>query len=285
VSIKPIHSLVAGVMKGAGAPRLLVRGGASPHTYSLKPSGARALRGARLVFWVGGEIEGFLEKPLKALARQARVVEVSKMAGLTILPARRGGIWEDDEPEGGEGGGPNPHVWLDPLNTQVIVRGVVDALMKADPVNANIYTANGRNLIGRLATLDQALRARLAPVARTPYVVFHDAYPYFEKRYGLNAAGSVTVSPGRAPGARRISQIRAILRARGAVCVFSEPGFRPSLIRTLLSGTGARTGVLDPLGAAIAPGPNMYFSLMRGLADSLSRCLTLPRPDRVSPLK
>jgi zinc transport system substrate-binding protein len=234
---------------------------------------------------VGGEIERFLEKPLKVLARQSRVVEVSKMAGLTILPARRGGVWEDHEPEGGEGGGPNPHVWLDPLNAQVIVRGVVDALAKADPVNANIYGANGRNLIQRLSTLDQALRARLAPVARTPYVVFHDAYPYFEKRYGLNAVGSVTVSPGRAPGARRISRIRAKLRVRGAVCVFSEPGFRPALIRTLLSGTGARAGVLDPFGAAIAPGPEMYFSLLRRLADSLTRCLAPPRRTGVSPFK
>ena len=277
VSIKPIHSLVAGVMRGAGVPRLLVRGAASPHTYSLRPSGARALRRARLVFWVGGGMEKYLEKPLKVLAREARVIDITEIDGLTLFSARRGGLWEAEVTDEDGTGRFNPHVWLDPLNAQVIVRGVVDALAKADPVNANIYGANGRNLIERLATLDQALQAKLAPVARTPYVVFHDAYPYFEKRYGLNAVGSVTVSPGRAPGARRIAQIRVKLRARGAVCVFSEPGFRPALIRTLLSGTGARAGVLDPLGVAIAPGPDMYFTLMRGLADSLTRCLTLPR--------
>ena len=179
----------------------------------------------------------------------------------------------------------NPHVWLDPLNAQVIVRGAVDALALADPGNAKIYRSNGRDLIERLSILDRWLRARLAPVAGTPYVVFHDAYPYFEKRYGLNAAGSVMVSPDRSPGARRISRIRAKLRARGAACVFSEPGFRPALIRTLISGTSARAGVLDPLGAAIAPGPDMYFILMRGLADTLTWCLSRHRPTGVSPLK
>ncbi|MEE9257599.1 MAG: zinc ABC transporter substrate-binding protein [bacterium] len=285
VSIKPIHSLVASVMAGAGAPRLLVSGAASPHTYSLKPSGARALRRARLVFWVGGGIEKFLEKPLKTLARNARVVDVSRIEGLFLLPARRGGVWEYHEPEGGEGGGPNPHVWLDPENAQAIVRSAADALAGADPGNARVYRANGRNTIRRLGALDRELRAKLGPVARTPYMVFHDAYPYFERRYGLSAAGSVTVSPARPPGARRLIRIRARLRARGAICVFAEPGFRPALIRTLVAGTGARAGVLDPLGAAIEPGPDMYFSLMRGLAASLSRCLAPPRSTGDFPLK
>ncbi len=285
VSIKPVHALVAGVMKGAGAPRLLVRGAASPHTYSLRPSDARALRGARLVFWMGGGMEQFLEKPLKSLAHRARVIDVTEIKGLTLLPARRGGLWGPHVTDGDATGRMNPHVWLDPLNAGAIVRGASDALAEADPENARTYRANGAELVRRLAALDRALRAKLAPVARTPYVVLHDAYPYFEKRYGLSPAGSVTVSPDRPPGARRISRIRKKLRARGAVCVFAEPEFRPALIRTLVAGTNARTGVLDPLGAGLPPGPDMYFSLMRGLADSLVRCLVPSRSTGDSPLK
>ena len=289
VSVRPLHALVAGVMKGVGVPHLLVRGAASPHTYSLRPSDARALGRADVVIWVGEAFETFLRKPLKVLSTKARVIEFAKTGRLTRLVVRKGGAWgrRDDSDHAreaqpgrkeGRGGmhrtGPfDPHVWLDPVNARAMVREIVETLGRADPRRARRYQENGRTMVRRLQALDEEIRSRLGPVAGVPYIVFHDAYRYFEDRYGLNVAGSLTVSPERRPGARRVSEIRARVRRLGVVCVFAEPQFRLSLVRTVVAGTGVRAAVLDPLGADLEAGPEQYFALMRRLTDSLVRCL------------
>ena len=165
------------------------------------------------------------------------------------------------------------HVWLDPHNAEAIVRAAVAALQQADAANGARYAENGAAVIARLEAMDADLSARLAPVKEAPYLVFHDAYQYFEAHYGMRAVGSVTVSPERAPGAKRIAELRRKIEDAGAVCVFSEPQFEPALVATVVEGTAARTGVLDPLGAALSAGPDAYFSLMENLADSLVACL------------
>jgi zinc transport system substrate-binding protein len=299
VSLKPIHSLVAGVMAGVGEPRLLVPGPASPHSYSLRPSDAAALSEADLIFWVGEGMESFLEKPLDSLAGGARIVELSTAEGVALLKNREGGAWEAhghgeqeahgageaesghgdqgaaDEEEAHHHGYYNLHIWLDPDNAGAIVKAAVAALSKVDPAHAADYAKNGGDLIGRLAALDWELRSDLAPVRETPFVVFHDAYQYFERHYDLNAVGSITVNPERAPGANRLSEIRDKIKGLRASCVFGEPQFASGVVRTVIEGTSAREGVLDPLGVAQAPGPDAYFALMRGLAGSLRKCLAL----------
>ncbi len=283
VSIMPVHALVAGVMEGVGAPVLLIRRGGSPHGHSLRPSEARALGEAELVFWIGGQLETFLARPLAALTGQARVVALSEAAGIRLLPVRRGGAWDTMGEEPGhlgdeyaeqKDGAADPHFWLDPRNAVGIVRAVLAALLRVDPENADRYRRNGQGLIAGIEALDSEIASQLAPVRERPYVVFHDAYQYFERRYALNAVGSVAVSPDRPPGARRLVEIRARIAEVGAVCVFTEPQFRPALVDTVVAHTAARTGVLDPLGAALPAGPDAYFGLIRGLATSLARCLS-----------
>ncbi len=278
VSIKPVHGLVAAVMEGLGAPLLLVEGAGSPHGFSLRPSQARALAEADVVFRVGPEMESFLDRPLRALAGTARVVDLAEDAGLLVLPRRAGGSWDNHDPEGHEGqngGDPPwvPHVWLDPRNAQRIVAAAARVLSEADPGNAEAYAANGARAQARLARLDRALESRLAPLRGVPYVVFHDAYQYLEKRYALKPLGAITVSPERTPGARRLSEIRARIAALGARCVFGEPQFESALARTLLDGTPARFAELDPLGAAVPAGPDAYPALMEALAVALVACL------------
>ena len=285
-SIPPVHALVAGVMAGVGEPELLMRGGGSPHAYSLRPSQALALREAEVVFWVGEALETFLEKPLQSLAGGARVVELLEAPGVQLLPVRAGGAWEGEGHHGGEqtaGAGPgaeghdhggvNPHVWLDPANASALVTAIATALSRADPAHRAAYAANAGRLRSALADLDAELRARLAPVRARPFVVFHDAYAYLEQAYGLRGVGALTVDPEQPPGARRLRELRAAIRGLGAVCVFAEPQFRPRLVQTLIEGSAARTGVLDPLGTALPPGPGLYFTLMRNLAAGLVRCL------------
>lgn len=275
VSVKPIHSLVAGVMAGVGEPRLLVRGAASPHSFALRPSDARALSRADAVFWVGPNLESFLEGALETLADDARVVALGGAPGLQVLPARRGGVWGED---GGERGGGShrsndPHIWLDPRNARLIVEHVTANLSTLDPGNALAYRANRERIVQRIDDLDREIAARLEPVREAPFLVFHDAFQYFEARYGLNAQGALVTDPSRSPGARRLSELRRRMMDTQAACLFGEPQFETGLARALIRGTAAELAVLDPLGADVSPGPDAYFTIMRNLANTLADCL------------
>jgi zinc transport system substrate-binding protein len=278
-TIQPIHSLVAQVMDGVGVPSLLVRPGASPHAYSLRPSGARAVQEADLVVWVGPDLETFLVRPLDALSRRAKRLTLSTAPGVMRLPARAGGLWtgEDHGEYGGhahDGAGRwNLHIWLDPANARAILHAVAKALARIDPRHAARYLANASHAAAGLNTLDAKLAERLKPYRRVPYIVFHDAYAYFEHAYGLNAVGAITVDPARQPGAARLTRIRRRIMDAGARCVFTEPEFRPGLVRTLVEGTRARVGILDPIGADVPPGPKAYERILTGLADNLIACL------------
>ncbi|HYM03122.1 MAG TPA: zinc ABC transporter substrate-binding protein, partial [Stellaceae bacterium] len=279
-SIKPIHALVAGVMSGIGEPGLIVAGSASPHAYALRPSDARRLEKAQLIFWIGPIFEGFLIKPLAALGGKADIVELDRAPGITLLPARHGGAWEEDDDEHDHRHASaveqDGHLWLDPGNAKAIVRIAVARLSALDPASAARYAANGARIERDLTALDAAIAERLEPVRRVPFVVFHDAYGYFEHRYGLDGIGSVTVTPEATPGARRVRAIRDKIRGLGARCVFSEPQFKPALMETITAGTSARSGTLDPEGTALAAGPGLYAKLMDDLADNLARCLGGP---------
>jgi len=293
-SIKPVHSLVAAVMEGVGTPHLIVAGGASPHATSLKPSDAVALEGAAVVVWVGEDLEAFLAPALASLAGKARVVELAEAPGLTRLPYREGGPWgahdheheehahEDHEHEAHaheahedehHHEGIDMHLWLDPQNARAMVAAIAEALIAADPANAGAYEANRQSLDQQLAGLDAEIARDLAPVKDVPFVVFHDAFQYFDNRFDLATVGSVTVSPEQQPGAQRLREIQEKIAELGARCVFAEPQFEPRLVDVVVEGTNARTGTLDPLGADLADGPELYFELLRRNAASLKACL------------
>ncbi len=283
VSIKPIHSLVAAVMQGVGTPDLIVDGAASPHTYALKPSNARSLQQAQLVFWVGPGMEAFLQKPLSALGSNATVVELDHAPGITKLKFREGGAFEphddDDEHEAGEDhdhdhGEFDTHLWLDPHNAKAMVAEITTSLVAADPANALTYETNQKALNDKLDALDTEIASTLAPVKDKPFIVFHDAYQYFEHRYGVRVSGSITVSPETIPGAQRVAEIHSKVAGLGATCVFAEPQFEPKLVNVVLEGTSAKSGVLDPEAATLPQGPDLYFDLMRGIASSLKTCLS-----------
>ena len=300
-SVKPVHSLVAAVMEGIGAPVLIVKGAASPHTYALKPSQAEQIEKADLVFWMGHSLETFLEKPLESLASKAMVVELMDSHGLKKLEMREGGGFDehdhDDHDEGGHkehedhseeehdnhaeeshddhGHGKfDVHVWLDPENAKVMANEIMEALKKVDPGNAKKYETNTKKIVEKLNQLVAEISAELSPVKGKGFIVFHDAYQYFEERFGLKAVGSITVSPEVVPGVKRIKELKTKIKELNALCVFSEPQFKPKLVSTVVEGTKAKTGVLDPLGASIQNGPKLYFILIRDMANSLNKCLS-----------
>ena len=287
VSIKPIHSLVAAVMQGVGTPDLIVDGAASPHTYALKPSNARSLQEAKVVFWVGPGMEAFLQKPLAALGSNATIVELDDAPGITKLKFREGGAFEphddgdeheasDDHAHGHDHdhGEFDTHLWLDPHNAKAMVSEITTSLVAADPANALTYQANQKALNDKLGALDTEIASTLAPVKDKPFIVFHDAYQYFEHRYGVRVSGSITVSPETIPGAQRVAEIHSKVADLGATCVFAEPQFEPKLVNVVLEGTSAKSGTLDPEAATLPQGPDLYFDLMRGIASSLKACLS-----------
>ena len=306
-SIKPVHSLVSGVMVGVGVPSLIIDGAGSPHTYSLKPSQAKQLQDAKLVFWMGDELETFLEGPIENIAQNATAIKLIDAHGLKKIKFREGGMFDDhghddhdehdhekhddhddekhakkehDDHEDHDGhddhghGEFDPHVWLDPVNAKAIVHEIEEALVKADPEHASTYEANAHKMMDKLDSLTAELREELEPVHEKGFIVFHDAYQYFEQRFDVAAIGSITVSPEVMPGAERVSELREKILELNATCVFSEPQFEPKLVETLVEGTGARTGVLDPLGATLDKGPDLYFQLIRNMASSLKKCLS-----------
>ena len=309
-SIKPVHSLVASVMQGVSEPSLLVKGTGSPHTYSLKPSQAKELQAADIVFWMSHDLEAFLENSIESIAKNAKAVSLMDSHGLMKLNFRKGGAFDahdhgdakhddhghdkhddhgddkhddhghdkhddhgDDKHDDHGHDEVDPHVWLDPQNAKTLVHEIEEHLAEIDPSNAAKYEANAKAVTKKLDALTKEIEADLKPIRERGYVVFHDAYQYFENRFGISAVGSITVSPEILPGAERILELRDKVKSLNASCVFSEPQFEPKLVKTITENTDAGTGVLDPLGANIKDGPELYFTLIRNMAKSLKDCL------------
>jgi zinc transport system substrate-binding protein len=259
-SISPVHSLVAAVMEGVAEPKLLARGGGSPHVAQLRPSEAAALAAADIVFWIGPALETYLERPLAALGGDARIVALIDSPGLTLHETR-------------EGGGRDPHIWLDPTNATAIAAAAAEALAAADPERAATYRANAAMVANSLADLDEEILTILLPVNKIPFLTFHDAYLYFERRYGLSGIGAVAVRIGQPQSARHVASLRARIRDDAIRCIYIETEFAPALVATLTEGSDIKTATLDPLGAGVPPGPHAYAEMLRADARSFADCL------------
>ena len=280
-TFKPVHSLVSAVMAGVGEPYLIMRGTASPHTYRMRPSDARVIGKARVIFMIGESVENTLAGPIRKLAGKARVVELAEVPGLVRMPLRKGGAFEGDHHdhshnhEHGEESF-DRHVWLDPVNAGLMALVIARELSEVDRANATKYHANADAVITGLDELSAKLDTELAPVRDKPFIVFQDVYQYFEKRFGLNAVGSAVVSASRSPGVRRVRELRRKVRDLKVACVFAGPRYDPRFVRLITEGTKARAGVVDPAGLTIKAGPGMYSALMRDMAESFKKCLGTP---------
>jgi zinc transport system substrate-binding protein len=277
VSIPPIFSLVSSITHGITRPELLLTQG-SPHNASLRPSQASALANADLLIWVGPELESFLAQPIKRLVKPGVELQLLTLEALKRLPQREGGFWEEDEHETAHEAAHtdhrfNPHIWLAPENAQQIAAAVSNRLCQIDPAHQAGYQQNLIELTRRIQDFAKNLQQQLKPIQGKPYLVFHDAYPYFEDAFSLNALGSVRVSADRPPGAKRIQEIREKMVLTHAGCLFSEPQFSPTLAQRLAADGQLKLGVLDPLGSRSDNSEDDWFNLMQNLATSLKSCL------------
>ena len=305
-SIKPLHSLASYLMDGVGKPDLIVDGYASPHGFSMKPSHAKMLQNADLIFWVGEDLESFLEKPLSSIAKKAEKIELMEIKGLNVLKFRERNIFDEhdhddhddhgkkeddhddhdhdehakkeehddhDDHDGHEGhahGEYDPHIWLDPMNAKVILNEMVEHLIENDAKNAAKYKSNLKKALKEIDKLNKDVKAELSK--STASIVFHDAYQYFEERYDVNILGAFTVNTDVMPGAEQLAEIREIIEHDKVTCVFSEPQFNPDIIKAVAKDMNIKTGVIDPLGATLDPGKDLYFKLIRNMSASFKGC-------------
>lgn len=292
-SVVPVHAIVASVMGSTGTPELLLQGSMSEHRAVFTPSQIATLGDADLVFIVGHGLESKLAQMSGSEAVNGKTfVELSEAPGLKTLPIRQGGSWEAHDHAHEEGGDPqagdhdhdhdhaaegvlafDPHVWLDPENAKAMARQVAVELGKADPANAAAYAANAAAFAADVDKTSDRIATELAPVKDRPFIVFHDAYQYFERRFGLSGAGSISDVSAQAPSAERLAEVRDKIAAVKAACVFREPQYDGKVVATVIEGSGAREGVLDPLGASLVPGPQAYSQLLDNLATALKDCL------------
>ena len=284
VTIKPLHALVASVMAGVGVPELLVDGSSSAHTYALKPSDVGKLNQADVFLRMSETMEPFTTKLAKTLPKRVQLVSLEGTPGLILLPRRTGATFDDGHghthkhrhkkhSHTHDHGVMDGHAWLDPMNAKKMTDRIVQVLSAKDKANSEKFLVNGEAVKRQLDDLSAEISRELAPVRQRPFVVFHDALQYFEKRFGLQAAGSIAVSPEIAPSARRLSTLRKKIVGLAALCVLAEPQFDRRLIDNLTEGTKARIGTVDPEGATLDAGPGLYVQLLRNLARDLKACL------------
>ena len=295
VDIAPVHSLVARVMDGIGKPDLIIQPGASPHEYSLRPSEASALQAADLVFWIGPDLTPWLTDTIGTLASDAVVTELMEADGTIELEFREGALFEahdhgddddhddhgddDDHDEAESGhedhdhGAHDPHAWLSPKNAMNWLNVIAGQLSAVDPDNAGAYFANAAAGRTEIKTLIGEVTATLDPVRGGQFIVFHDAYQYFEMDFDFPASGAISISDASDPSPARIAKIQARIAEQGIDCVLAEPQFNPGLVATVLDGTDAQTGILDPLGSDLELGPAFYPQLIRNLSNVLADCM------------
>ena len=279
-SILPVHSLVSAVTHGVVTPVMILPGNMSPHFHQLRPSQARALHQADVVFWVGPGMESFLTRSLEGLGPETRVVGLMESPGIRPLRNREHVDWlrhhfESSEEEGDHHPlGVDSHIWLSPDNARRLVHEIVRVLVEVDASNRALYTRNGEKTAARISKLAEILSTNLGPVREIPYIVFHDAYRYFEDYFELSALGAVTASPERAPSAKRVAALRDLITQNDIKCMFVAPQHSQSWVNALSDDHDVRVGVLDPLGAELEPGRHAYFTLMRANASALINCLS-----------
>ena len=278
-TIKPIHSLVAGVMDGLGSPSLIVDGSNSPHNFSLKPSHAKMIEDAEIIFWVGEDLETFMIKSLESIANNATKVSFMDLDNITKLKFKEENILEvegydddhdDDDHDKHADGEFDAHIWLDPKNAIEIVNEIAKTLSLKDPNNKNVYYSNAEKLNHSLNELIKKINLSINKDAR--FIVFHDAYQYFEKRFDVSSAGALILNEEALPSAKKVSEIHKIIKKQNINCIISEPQFNPNIIKSIAQDSSILTRSFDPLGSSFDTNKNLYFEMILSLSNSLKDC-------------
>jgi len=272
--IPPVRAIVAAVMQGVGDPEVLLAQGQSPHGYAMRPSQARALAQADLVIWVGPELTGWLEGPLANLsdAGEMRLLQrpvTERLEFRDMMAFSAEGESHDDSDEHDQDHGTDPHAWLDPVNATLWAGDIAKELGRLDPLNAETYQSNANTLRLDVVALTADISTRFANLETRGFIVLHDAYHYFEHRFGLEASGAVFDGHAAPPGPQQIASLRQRVQAKRIACAFAEPQQNTDLLNTIADGMDLEVAILDPLGDGTS-----YPALLKNMAKTIEDCLT-----------
>jgi zinc transport system substrate-binding protein len=271
-------------MLGVGTPDLIVQAGASPHGYTLRPSEAKALQDAQMVFWMGESLSPWMEGALDTLSSDATIITLLERDETILMEFREGALFEehdhddhgdekhDDHGDHEDHGSHDPHAWLSPDNARIWLNLIASQLSIVDPENAGTYFANAAAARSEIEALKTEVNSLLEPVRGKKFIVFHDAYQYFEKAFDLSASGAISLGDASKPSPARIAEIQGRIQEESIDCVLSEPQFNKGLVATVMAGSKAKTSVIDPLGVGLKPGPDLYSELIRNMTKTLVDC-------------
>ena len=281
VDIAPVHSLVSKVMNGLGKPNLIIPSEASPHEYQLKPSDAKAIQESILIFWIGEDLTPWLEKSLETLPNDASITTLLEVDGIELLDFRESALFEahdhsdhsdHDDHDDHAHGEHDPHAWLSPGIAKVWLNVIASKLSEKDPSNASTYFSNASSASKDLDALSDEINDILDPIRDEKFVVFHDAYQYFEKHFNISASGAISLGDASDPSPARVKEIKDRVENEDIHCVLAEPQYKVGLVKAVIEGTHANMAVIDPLGVGLEAGPTLYDKLIRNLATNLSKC-------------
>ncbi|VFP86992.1 High-affinity zinc uptake system protein ZnuA [Candidatus Erwinia haradaeae] len=287
-SIKPLGFIAASIADGITRVKILLPEGVSVHNYALRPSDIKNLREADLVIWVGPDMESFMKKPLNELPIQ-NTIEIHKLPGVQSLLIRNELHKESRDSNKSQKiqdrghcahhqyehyrNKYNMHLWMSPEVAIQIATAIYFKLLGHMPENQDQLNTNLQYFKDSIVTMNKIINQQLGPLKGQGYFVFHDAYTYFEKYYSLIPAGYFTVNPEVQPGAQRLHQIQRQLFSKKAKCVFTEPQFKPTVVKAISRGTNVRFGTLDPLGTDIPISKDSYVKFLIKLSNQYSSCL------------
>ena len=290
-TIQPINSLVSAIIGNTGKSITIIPSEQSPHDFKLKPSDVKVLQNGNIIFYVSNHLESSITKVFKNLPKNIKLINLMEESGVNHLAIRDNDAWErhdhhghDDHDVHDKHGKKHDdhddhekeddvHVWLSPDNAIKIVQKVNKVLSLYFPENSKIYNDNTTKFIDKIRNLKMELVKELSPIKNKPYIVFHDAYQYFEKTFELNAVGSVALEGDIASSPKQISIIKDKIVKSKASCVFQEPQFDSKLVKIVVEGTDAKIGTLDPLGVNISENKDFYLQLLTNMTKSLKECL------------
>lgn len=305
--IAPVHSLVSMVMKGVGEPKLLVPQNVSPHHYAMRPSEAKALQEANLVVYVGPDMSPWMEPLFETVAASADALDLSEVDGVLVLSYREGPVFGDDDNHEGHGheeeghddregrdyeeeghdeheedhddhahhdhDGNDPHMWLDPENAKIWLDAIASELGHIDPENADRYSVNAKFAKQQITGEMHHIEEHLAAVQDKDFLVFHDAFQYFEKRFDIAVVGSISLSDASKPSASRLRELKHLFEEQAINCVLSEPQFSSKLVDNVFGGYKLHIGVVDPIGIDLKLGPALYPALLENIALGIAECV------------
>lgn len=284
-SIKPLQMIASAITDGVSEPQVLIPSNQSYHHFTLRPSTLRTLRQADLFVWVGPELETYLSDAV-VQGRNSQQLQVLALPELRVHHAGMDG--EDSReiliPADGlhaghqHKGGPNsidPHVWLDTRNAVLIAEAIAGQLVSLDPGHAATYQQNLTVFAQHLANLEQDINTRPLMSTDTPYAVYHNAFQYFERQFGLQHDVVFVESEELQPGVRHMMAVRQAVASTPLSCLMEDVTTQAATVDTLLGDKQLRRIRVDTLGQNLTSGPMAYIHMMDNLADAFRQCAAL----------